>query len=212
MLRQSDEPAEPEAASPSIVYVQRGQSLTDVLIVDKAIASIRAAEQTPWPNSPLEPLSIDTWKLPTSVLALAKSFAGRITMRKIPDQLTQLIEAPAYLQASVTIVPVCVFWGRSWSPKDSFLRSLTSEQRSTSAGFKRLLGLILNRGDVHVCFGKPVSLAELANHRRGKEFAMRRAARLLRMRFKAMEFVTLGPDHSHRRTHDGGGANTINRM
>ena len=199
ILRASSEPDENIRADSSVVYVQRSQSLTDALIVDKAVASIRDKEQIPWPSSPLEPLSIGTWTLPTSVLALAKGFAGRVTMRKIPTQLTQLIEAPAYLQASITIVPVCVFWGRSWSPKDSFLRSLTSEQRSTSAGFKRLLGLILNRGDVHVCFGKPVSLAELANHRRGKEFSVRRAARLLRMRFKAMEFVTLGPDHSHRR-------------
>lgn len=200
ILRRSGDPAESNRAAPSIVYVQRGQSLTDALIVDKAIASIRNEEQAGWPNSPLEPLAFDTWQLPTSTIALAKRFAGRVTMRKVPTQLTQLIETPVSVQANVTIVPVCVFWGRSWSPKDSFLRSLTSEQRSTTAGFKRLLGLIFNRGDVHVCFGKPVSLAELANHQRGADFAVRRAARLLRMRFKAMEFVTLGPDQSHRRT------------
>lgn len=200
MLQRSGESAQADQPAPSIVYVQHRQSLTDALIVDKAIASIRDEEQTPWPNLPLEPLFIDTWKLPTSVLALARGFAGRMTMRHVPPRLTQLIEAPDNVQANVLIVPVCVFWGRSWSPKDSFLRTLTSEQRSTTAGFKRLLGLIFNRGDVHVCFGKPVSLAELANHQRGAEFAVRRAARLLRMRFKAMEFVTLGPDQSHRRT------------
>ncbi len=200
MLRRSGESTEAHQTPPSIVYVQRGQSLTDALIIEKAIASIRDEEQDPWPNSPLEPISIDAWKLPTSGLALAKGFAGRITMRNIPTQLTQLIEAPASVQTRVLIVPVCVFWGRPWSAKDSFLRTLTSEQRSTTAGFKRLLGLVFNRGDVHVCFGKPVSLAELANHQRGADFAVRRAARLLRMRFKAMEFVTLGPDQSHRRT------------
>ena len=121
-------------------------------------------------------------------------------MRKVPSQLTQLIEAPKRIQANVMIVPVCVFWGRNWSAKDSFLRALTSDRRSTTAGFKRLLGLFFNRGDVHLCIGKPVSLHELANHQKGTEFAVRRAARLLRMRFKTMEFVTLGPDHSHRRT------------
>ena len=60
--------------------------------------------------------------MPTSLLALAKGFAGRVTMRKVPSQLTQLIEAPASIQANVMIVPVCVFWGRNWSAKDSFLR------------------------------------------------------------------------------------------
>ena len=43
-------------------------------------------------------------------------------------------------------------------------------------------------------------LQDLATHDRGTDYARRRAARLLRMRFKAMQFVTLGPDHSHRRT------------
>ena len=200
ILRRPGQSDEVSHNAPAIVYVQHGQSLTDALIIDKAIASIREDEQALWPNSPLESLSIDSWTLPTSLLALAKSFAGRITMRRIPAQLTELIEAPVRVQANVTIVPVCVFWGRAWSPKDSFLRALTSDQRSTTAGFKRLLGLLFNRGDVHVCFGKPVSLAELANHHRGSEFAERRAARLLRMRFKAMAFVTLGPDQSHRHT------------
>ena len=136
ILRRSGDPAESNRAAPSIVYVQRSQSLTDALIVDKAIASIRNEEQAGWPNSPLEPLAFDTWQLPTSTIALAKRFAGRVTMRKVPTQLTQLIETPVSVQANVTIVPVCVFWGRSWSPKDSFLRSLTSEQRSTTAVIK----------------------------------------------------------------------------
>jgi len=88
VLRRSGDPAESNRAAPSIVYVQRGQSLTDALIVDKAIASIRNEEQAGWPNSPLEPLAFDTWQLPTSTIALAKRFAGRVTMRKVPTQLT----------------------------------------------------------------------------------------------------------------------------
>lgn len=199
-LRRAGDPALSNRPSPTIVYVQRSRSLADALIVEKAIASIQAEEQTLWPNSPFESFSFGTRKMPTSLLALAKGFAGRVTMRKVPSQLTQLIEAPASIQANVMIVPVCVFWGRNWSAKDSFLRALTSDRRSTTAGFKRLLGLFFNRGDVHLCIGKPVSLHELADHQKGTEFAVRRAARLLRMRFKTMDFVTLGPDHSHRRT------------
>ena len=120
-------------------------------------------------------------------------------MRKVPSQLTQLIEAPKY-PSQCDDRSRLRFWGRNWSAKDSFLRALTSDRRSTTAGFKRLLGLFFNRGDVHLCIGKPVSLHELADHQKGTEFAVRRAARLLRMRFKTMDFVTLGPDHSHRRT------------
>jgi glycerol-3-phosphate O-acyltransferase len=183
-----------------IVFVQPVQSLADALIVDKSIDLIRSSRTSNWPNSPLAPLRHGPWQLPSSLLSLAKGVAGRITMRGIPALLRHLIEAPKPARQEITLVPVCVFWGRSLSAKDSFIRTLTSDQRPASAGFKRLLGLIFNRGDVHVCFGNPIPLQNLASHHRGVDFAERRAARLLRMRFKAMQFVTLGPDHSHRRT------------
>lgn len=183
-----------------IVFVQPVQSLADALIVDKSIDLIRSSRTNNWPNSPLAPLRHGPWQLPSSLLSLAKGVAGRITMRGIPALLRHLIEAPKPARQEITLVPVCVFWGRSLSAKDSFIRTLTSDQRPASAGFKRLLGLIFNRGDVHVCFGNPIPLQNLASHHRGVDFAERRAARLLRMRFKAMQFVTLGPDHSHRRT------------
>ena len=183
-----------------IVFVQPVQSLADALIVEKAIDLIRSSQTSNWPNSPLAPLRHGPWQMPSSLLSLAKDVAGRITMHGIPALLRNLIEAPKPARREITLVPVCVFWGRSLSAKESFIRTLTSDQRPASAGFKRLLGLIFNRGDVHVCFGNPIPLQDLASHHRGVDFAERRAARLLRMRFKAMQFVTLGPDHSHRRT------------
>ena len=188
-----------QVRSSKIVYVQPTQSLADALIVEKAMEAIRNSAQSNWPNSPLEPLW-DKRSRPQSLLALAKSVGGRITMRSAPALLRQLIDASKSEREHITLVPVCVYWGRTISPKDSFLRALTSEQRSATAGLRRLLGLIFDRGDVHVCFGNPVSLQQLAVHEKGADFAERRAARLLRMRFKAMHFVTLGPDHSHRRT------------
>ena len=108
-LRRTGDPAQSNRPSPTIVYVQRSRSLADALIVEKAIASIQAEEQTHWPNSPFESFSFDARKMPTSLIALAKGFAGRVTMRKVPSQLTQLIEAPKRIQANVMIVPVCVF-------------------------------------------------------------------------------------------------------
>ena len=186
--------------SSRIIFVQPLQSLADALIVEKSVELIRGTQQSSWPNSPFEPLGIKDWQMPSSLLSLAKGVAGRITMRGIPTALSTLLEAPQSARQEIILVPVCVFWGRSLSAKDSFIRALTSDQRQATAGFKRLLGLIFNRGDVHVCFGNPIPLEGLATHDRGTDYARRRAARLLRMRFKAMQFVTLGPDHSHRRT------------
>ncbi|NCF44980.1 MAG: glycerol-3-phosphate 1-O-acyltransferase PlsB [Proteobacteria bacterium] len=188
------------AAPSHIVYVQATRSIADTLIVEKAVAALRKADQSEGPNSPLQPLKTTHWYSAQSYIALAQSVGGRVTMRTTPALLTHLMQAPSSIHEQVTVVPVCVFWGRALAAKDSFLRALTSDQRSATAGLKRLLGLIFNRGDVHVCFGKPIALAELAKHERGAEFAARRAARLMRLRFKTMQFVTLGPDHSHRRT------------
>ena len=114
--------------------------------------------------------------MPTSLLSLAKGVAGRVTMRGIPTALSTLLEAPESARQEIILVPVCVFWGRSLSAKDSFIRALTSDQRQATAGFKRLLGLIFNRGDVHVCFGNPIPLQDLATHDRGTDYARRRAA------------------------------------
>ena len=194
-------------AKPLIVYAQASQSLADAVIVEKAILGLNS-NRPPIDdrvqffnyNTPLDCLRIDNWQSPRAYFGLAQGIAGRMTMTRVPDLLEQLIGAPDEVHQRIVVVPVCVFWGRGRSPKDSLLQALTSEQRSATAGFKRFLGLVLNRGDVHVCFGKSVPLTELAIHQRGSEFAARRAARLLRRRFKAMQFFTLGPDHSHRRT------------
>ena len=148
--------AVPISQSSHIVFVQPVQSLADALIVEKSIELIRGSQTSNWPSSPLTPLSHGQWQMPSSLLALAKGVAGRITMRSTPALLRNLIEAPEATRGDITLVPVCVFWGRSLSAKDSFIRALTSDQRPASAGFKRLLGLTLNRGDVHVCFGNPI--------------------------------------------------------
>ena len=194
-------------AKPLIVYAQASQSLSDAVIVEKAILGLNS-NRPPIDdrvqffnyNTPLDCLRIDNWQSPRAYFGLAQGIAGRMTMTRVPDLLEKLIGAPDEVHRRIVVIPVCVFWGRGRSPKDSLLQALTSEQRSATAGFKRFLGLVLNRGDVHVCFGKSVPLTELAIHQRGSEFAARRAARLLRRRFKAMQFFTLGPDHSHRRT------------
>lgn len=188
------------ADKPNVVYVQPSQSLADALIVEKTVAGICHEEGAQWPNSPFDQIRVKDWQSPQSLVALAKGIAGRVTMLRTPELLNQLITAPEAAKQNITLVPVCVYWNRSVVHKNSFLRAVTSEQRTATAGLKRLMSLILNRGDVHVCFGKPIPLCELADHEQGTEFAFRRAARLLRLRFKAMQFVTLGPDHSHRRT------------
>ncbi|MEL0048808.1 MAG: glycerol-3-phosphate 1-O-acyltransferase PlsB [Gammaproteobacteria bacterium] len=199
--------ADPNVVRQCIVYAQASQSLADALIVEKAVSALNArtqigdaAPQLDDYNTPLDPICINAWQNHDAYFGLATGIAGRMTMKRVPDLLQRLIEAPTDVHQHIVVVPVCVFWGRGRSHKDSLLQALTSEQRSATAGFKRFLGLVFSRGDVHVCFGKSVPLAELAAHERGSEFAARRAARLLRRRFKAMQFFTLGPDHSHRRT------------
>ena len=90
--------------SSRIIFVQPLQSLADALIVEL----IRGTQQSSWPNSPIEPLGITDWQMPSSLLSLAKGVAGRITMRGIPTALSTLLKAPKSARQEIILVPVCV--------------------------------------------------------------------------------------------------------
>ena len=182
-----------------VVYVIQRRSVLDLLALETALIKGGLAPELE-ENMPLSPLELGTWRTSRRSLALERAFRGRITMRRHSRRLRKLIAAPMAVQENVLLVPVSIFWGRSLAPRGSWIKALTSDQRSATAGFKRMVTLILNRGDIHICFGSGIALSELATHPRGEDYALRRAARLLRVRFKAQHRATLGPDFSHRRT------------
>ncbi len=127
-------------------------------------------------------------------------FWRRLTMRSAPAELETLLTADGAETSQDTLVPVVVFWGRAPSRGWSFWRAFFSETWSVTGRFKRLINIVINRGDIYVSLGTSLPVSEAAGddlpaNRRG-----RRAARLLRVRLRNQRLAALGPDFSHRRT------------
>ena len=176
-----------------VVYVQSQRVLSDLLILDLAIRG------SDYP-SPLEPLEFDDWKLTRRAFALRRPVAGRMTMQTYSRRMLSLVDAPETTKRNIVIVPFTVFWGRSLAPKGSWQHALTSESRELSGRFKRSLSLLVNRHDIHVRCGAPIALAEIADLSKGRDIAIRRTARYLRVKHRQQREATLGPEFAHRNT------------
>ena len=176
-----------------IVYVQAQRALTDLFILDLAITD----SDHP---SPLDALEFGDWQLQRRTFALHRPVAGRMTMQTYSKRMLRLVDAPEAIKQKIVIVPFIVFWGRSLAPRGSWLHTLTSENREFTGRIKRTLSLLVNRRDIHVRFGKPAALAELANLDKGRDIAIRRTARYLRVRLRQQREATLGPEFSNRAT------------
>ncbi len=179
-----------------VVYVLDKRSIADLLVLEHALTQSSA----PPPPSPLLPLTIADWSINGRAFALNRAWGGKMTMQRNSRRLLKLVSAGDAIQEQIALVPVSIFWGRSLAPRGSWIEALTSDQRPATGGIKRFFALLFNRGDIHVCFGKPIPLEEIGKHDKGQNYAIRRSARLLRVRFKRQHEATLGPDFSHRRT------------
>ena len=174
-----------------VVYVQSQRVLSDLFILDHAIRG------SDYP-SPLSPLELGDWRLTRRTFALRRPVAGRMTMQTYSERMLSLVDAPDSVKRNIVIVPFTVFWGRSLAPKGSWLHALTSESGELSGRFKRTVSLLINRHDIHVRCGDPIALAEIANLSKGRDIAIRRTARYLRVKHRQQREATLGPEFTHR--------------
>ena len=119
-------------------------------------------------------------------------------MQTYSERMLSLVDAPDSVKRNIVIVPFTVFWGRSLAPKGSWLHALTSESGELSGRFKRTVSLLINRHDIHVRCGDPIALAEIANLSKGRDIAIRRTARYLRVKHRQQREAALGPEFTHR--------------
>ena len=192
----------------AIVYALANRSVADIALLD----IIAERHGLPAPLGSLE--AVDE----------ARSFfflnrpAGlwrRNIMRTVPSRLQRMESKLAAQQVDVYLLPVSIFWGRAANKDRSWIRALLSEGWAMSSRLRRLLILLFNRRDILVQIGEPLPWHELA--RTGKRpaprgaaanasgsaadaLAVRRTARLLRVKFRNQKVAALGPDLSHRRT------------
>ncbi|MCR9277481.1 MAG: glycerol-3-phosphate 1-O-acyltransferase PlsB [Pseudomonadaceae bacterium] len=178
------------------VYVLEYRSLTDLLVLDII------CEQLELP-SPLSALAEADLPNQRRVISLSRGHGlvfARNTMRAMSPGLTRLLDYSDSAKDEILLTPTSVFWGRAPRRESSIWKAFVSEQWTVTGRFRRMLGVVLNRKDILVEFGEPLSLtaigqeAELSPSR-----ALRRVARLLRVRFRNQRVAAMGPDFSHRR-------------
>lgn len=212
VLRKLLKPSLPDAPilGDGAVYVLEKRSLSNLLVLD----IVCAREGLPDPLGTLSPEHLDTQRRVTALTRNSGWLVQRHTMKQMSPGLKRLHAYIGDRQAAtdkaggdaaegatlpILLYPVSIFWGRAPRREHSIWQSLVSEQWTVTSRFRRLIGLFLNRADILVDFGQPVDLTEAANDELDPERALRRTARLLRVRFRNQRVAVLGPDVSHRR-------------
>ena len=181
-------------------YVLEHRALSDLVMLDLV------CERENLPN-PLEPIDLGTRSEARRFCFLLRPARGWLRRHSMPshsERLQRLLSERAHSSA-VQLQPVAIYWGRAPAREGSIWRQLFSENWAVTSRLRRLLNLVINRRDIVVHFGAPLSLAELqqTQQRRGNledNRLLRRTARLLRVRLRNQRVASMGPDFSHRRT------------
>lgn len=119
----------------------------------------------------------------------------RFTMPEFASKMVALQEQVlAPKSASVRVIPVAIFWGRTAQRKKFLWRNLVSERFGPSFALRRVLTLLFSRKDVLVAFGTPIDWNALTDREKSLNWNLRRVAIQLRRQFKEMRHAALGPD------------------
>ncbi|MCE2459423.1 MAG: glycerol-3-phosphate 1-O-acyltransferase PlsB [Pseudomonadales bacterium] len=181
-------------SEPAIVYVLAHRSLADIVLLDLV------ANEHGLP-SPLAPIEDFDEARRFFFLNRPAGWMRRHTMRTTSARMRRLeAKLRDREDATLSLVPVSIFWGRAANKDKSWVRSLFSEGWAMSSRLRRFLILIFNRGDILVQFGEPMGWREIVRASGSEDLATRRTARLLRVKFRDQKVAALGPDLSHRRT------------
>ena len=188
----------PDDGAPTVYIVER-YGLSDTLILEQACKEAGL----PSPYAAAEKLPI---KRRSAVVALSRRprAFGRRPHPTRSETLSRLADAVRVDPATdVRLVPVSIFVGRAPDRDSGWFSVLFSENWVVVGRFRRLVALLLNGRDTIVQFAAPVSMREairdegdLAVPERG----VRKLQRLLRVHFRRIRAVVIGPDLSHRRT------------
>ncbi len=216
----------PEQLPTHAVYVLENRALSDVVVLDLVCQE----QNLP---SPLLPIQLAAETFPelveqrrfVSLLRPGKGLWQRRNPTGHSERLVRLLtETADEAVAKLALQPVAVYWGRAPQRDGSIWRQLISENWAMTSRLRRLLNLFVNRRDIVVHFGQPLSVAELREQparantassdangiasdaaveeakKHTNQLVVRRAARLLRVSLRNQRVVSMGPDFSHQRT------------
>lgn len=185
----------PDDPRPTVYVIER-YGLSDALILEQACKE----GGLPAPYAAADRLPI---KRRRAVVALSRR--PRLFGRRPHPTRSQTLSLLADVVRSdpakdVRLVPVSIFVGRAPNRESGWFSVLFSENWVVVGRFRRLLALALNGRDTHVQFAAPVSLREVIADQTEPERGVRKLQRILRVHFRRIRAMVIGPDLSHRRT------------
>ena len=187
----------PDDPRPTVYVVER-YGLSDTLILEEACKEAGL----PSPYAAASKLPINRRSAVISLSRRPRVF-GRRPHPTRSETLSRLADAlRADPETDVRLVPVSIFVGRAPDRESGWFRVLFSENWVVVGRFRRLLAILLNGRDTIVQFAAPVSMREVIMDQPdvAPERGVRKLQRILRVHFRRIRAIVIGPDLSHRRT------------
>lgn len=192
----ADAPGMLDPALP-VCYVTERYGLSDTLILQQACHEADLPE-------PLRPLILADLHKNRTMFALARRDGWLFRRRRArthSETLAQLLDTlRVHQELDLQLVPVSIFVGRAPDRESGWFRVLFSENWVVVGRFRRLLALLLNGRRTLVQFATPISLRGVLNDERDAPNTLRKVSRVLRVHFRRIRALVIGPDLSHRRT------------
>ena len=182
-----------------ICYVLEDYGLSNALILARAC---REAGLPP----PLQPMPGVPLGRKRAYVALSRRHTNALGLLPGAEHKTHSGSLARLLQAhrdkpelDVQLVPVSIFVGQAPKRTSGWFSVLFSENWTLVGRFRRLLAILLNGRDTLVQFAAPMSVRETLVEDLPPERAVRKVSRVLRMHFRRVREVVIGPDLSTRR-------------
>jgi len=180
-----------------VCYVMDSYALSSVLILDACCEQQKLARPLfPVPGIP---------ESPDRSYAVLKRLKGLFFRSPDPRRHSRMLQLMlencwANPELDIQLVPVTVLVGQRPSKDSGFTRILFAENWEIGGRLRRLFSTLVNGRKTFVQFSRPISLQDLAAEGLESSVALRKVSRILRVHFKRVRTVAIGPDLSHRRT------------
>lgn len=180
-----------------VLYLIENHGLSNLLILD------RACEEAGWPR-PIERLPLKLARgRQRGCFPLHKRagmWFGKTRLSDRSDRLKNLLTLLNLERDSeVQLVPVSIFLGRAPDRSSGWFKVLFSENWVVVGRLRRFLGVLFNGRGAMVRVSEPVDLKQSLSGPVDLDAGARKLARVLRVHFRRIRTVVVGPDYSHRR-------------
>jgi glycerol-3-phosphate O-acyltransferase len=183
--------------SKPVLYLIENHGLSNLLILD------RACEEAGWPR-PIERLPLKLARgRQRACFSLHKRSGMWLGKSRLSDRSERLKDLLTLLNlergSEVQLVPVSIFLGRAPDRTSGWFKVLFSENWVAVGRLRRFLGVLFNGRGAMVRVSEPVDLKQSLAGPVNLDAGARKLARVLRVHFRRIRTMVVGPDFSHRR-------------